>query len=211
MEDNITLDALELLTSADDTADNSVKKIKNGVKQYSERLNKDREKIKNQLEADYKSTLSQFLGVEIKELTQKDIDDAINLKIENSDVVKKANQIIEENNAKLIQQNIDDNINKIKALNPSIDSVDKLCTHPQYDAIKAKVDKGYELYDAYISVVGVSSSPIPNNMVRKGVDSKTVTYVQPDTISDATLSFYRKAFPGKTDAEILELYKRDNK
>lgn len=210
MENDITLEALDIITDADNTADNSVKKIKNGVKQYSERLNKDREKIRNEIESNYKSTLSKMLGVDIKDLTQEELDKAINSKIENSDVVKEANKIIEDNNAKLVQENIDTNISKIKALNPTIDTIEKLCAHPQYEAIKAKVDKGYELYDAYVSVVGFNTQS-SNNIVRKGIDSKTISYVQPDNISEATLSFYRKAFPNKTDAEILELYKRDNK
>ena len=51
MENDITLEALDIITDADNTADNSVKKIKNGVKQYSERLNKDREKIRNEMSA----------------------------------------------------------------------------------------------------------------------------------------------------------------
>lgn len=210
MENDITLEALDIITDADNTADNSVKKIKNGVKQYSERLNKDREKIRNEVESNYKSTLSKMLGVDIKDLTQEELDKAINSKIENSDVVKEANKIIEDNNAKLVQENIDTNISKIKALNPTIDTIEKLCAHPQYEAIKAKVDKGYELYDAYVSVVGFNTQS-SNNIVRKGIDSKTISYVQPDNISEATLSFYRKAFPNKTDAEILELYKRDSK
>ena len=210
MENDITLEALDIITDADNTADNSVKKIKNGVKQYSERLNKDREKIRNEIESNYKSTLSKMLGVDIKDLTQEELDKAINSKIENSDVVKEANRIIEDNNAKLVQENIDTNISKIKALNPTIDTIEKLCAHPQYEAIKAKVDKGYELYDAYVSVVGFNNQS-SNNTVRKGIDSKTISYVQPDNISEATLSFYRKAFPNKTDAEILELYKRDSK
>ena len=210
MENDITLEALDIITDADNTADNSVKKIKNGVKQYSERLNKDREKIRNEIESNYKSTLSKMLGVDIKDLTQEELDKAINSKIENSDVVKEANKIIEDNNAKLVQENIDTNISKIKALNPAIDTIEKLCAHPQYEAIKAKVDKGYELYDAYVSVVGFNTQS-SNNIVRKGIDSKTISYVQPDNISEATLSFYRKAFPNKTDAEILELYKRDSK
>lgn len=210
MENDITLEALDIITDADNTADNSVKKIKNGVKQYSERLNKDREKIRNEVESNYKSTLSKMLGVDIKDLTQEELDKAINSKIENSDVVKEANKIIEDNNAKLVQENIDTNISKIKALNPAIDTIEKLCTHPQYEAIKAKVDKGYELYDAYVSVVGFNT-PSSNNTIRKGIDSKTISYVQPDNISEATLSFYRKAFPNKTDTEILELYKRDSK
>ena len=32
MENDITLEALDIITDADNTADNSVKKIKNGVK-----------------------------------------------------------------------------------------------------------------------------------------------------------------------------------
>ena len=173
-------------------------------------MNKDREKIRNEIESNYKSTLSKMLGVDIKDLTQEELDKAINSKIENSDVVKEANKIIEDNNAKLVQENIDTNISKIKALNPTIDTIEKLCAHPQYEAIKAKVDKGYELYDAYVSVVGFNTQS-SNNTIRKGIDSKTISYVQPDNISEATLSFYRKAFPNKTDAEILELYKRDSK
>ena len=211
MENEITLEALDAITNVDDTADNSVKKIKDGVKRYSERLNKDREKITTEVETQYKSKLSKILGVEIKDLTEEAINEALKIKIEDSDVVKEANKVIEANNAKLVQEALDNNINKIKALNPSIDSVEKLCKLPQYDEIKAKVDKGYELYDAYISVVGFDSNSAGSSPVKKSIDSKTVSYVQPETISDATLSFYQKAFPNKTKEEIIAMYRRDNK
>ena len=138
------------------------------------------------------------------------IDEAIKIKIEDSDVVKEANKIIEANNAKLIQEALDTNINKIKALNHDIDTVEKLCAHPQYNDIKAKVDKGYDLYDAYISVVGFGNQNTnSNNTVKKSIDSKTISYVQPETISDATLSFYQKAFPNKTKEELIAMYRRD--
>lgn len=211
MENDITLEALDAISNADDTADNSVKKIKDGVKRYSERLNADRIKIRTELENQYKSELSQYFGTDIKSLSKEDIDEAIKLKIENSDVVKEANKIIEANNAKLVQEALDANINKIKALNPDIDTVEKLCAHPQYNDIKAKVDKGYELYDAYISVVGITSNSTSTNPVRQSIDSKTISYVQPETISDATLQFYMKAFPNKTKEEIIAMYRRDSK
>ena len=211
MENEITLDALEAITNADDTADNSVKKIKDGVKRYSERLNKDREKITTDVENQYKSKLSKILGVEIKDLTEEAINEALKIKIEDSDVVKEANKVIETNNSKLVQEALDNNISKIKALNPDIDSAEKLCAHPKYDEIKAKVDKGYELYDAYVSVVGFNNNSTGNTPVKKSIDSKTISYVQPETISDATFAFYQKAFPTKTKEEIIEMYRRDNK
>lgn len=210
MKDDITLEALDAITNVDDTADNSVKKIKDGVKRYSERLNADREKIRTEIDNQYKSKLSKLLGVDLKDLTQETIDEAIKIKIEDSDVVKEANKIIETNNAKLVQEALDNNINKIKALNPDIDTVEKLCAHPQYNDIKAKVDKGYDLYDAYISVVGFSNQNTNSNTtVKKSIDSKTISYVQPETISDATLSFYQKAFPNKTKEELIAMYRRD--
>ena len=210
MENEITLEALDAITNVDDTADNSVKKIKDGVKRYSERLNNDRQKIRTDVENQYKSELSKYLGVELKEFTKEAIDEALKIKIEDSDVVKEANKVIKANNDKLVQEALDNNINKIKAINPDIDSVDKLCQHPQYEDIKAKVDKGYDLYDAYISVVGFNTNT-GNNPVKKSIDSKTIAYVQPETISDATLSFYQKAFPNKTKEELIAMYRRDSK
>ena len=211
MENDITLEALEAITNADDTADNSVKKIKDGVKRYSERLNNDRQKIRTDIENQYKSELSKILGVEIKDLTEEAINEALKIKIEDSDVVKEANKVIEANNAKLVQEALDANISKIKALNPDIDSAEKLCQHPQYDKIKEKVDKGYELYDAYISVVGFNNNSNAGNPVRKSIDSKTISYVLPETISDATLTYYQKAFPNKSKEDIIAMYRRDSK
>ena len=212
MENDITLEALEAITNSDDTADNSVKKIKDGVKRYSERLNNDRQKIRTDVENQYKSKLSKILGVEIKDLTEEAINEALKIKIEDSDVVKEANKVIEANNAKLVQEALDANISKIKALNPDIDSAEKLCQHPQYDKIKEKIDKGYELYDAYISVVGFNNNNSnAGNPVRKSIDSKTISYVLPETISDATLTYYQKAFPNKTKEEIIAMYRRDSK
>ena len=198
MENDITLEALEAITNADDTADKSVKQIQVGVKRYSERLNNDRQKIRTDVENQYKSELSKILGVEIKDLTEEAINEALKIKIEDSDVVKEANKVIEANNAKLVQEALDANISKIKALNPDIDSAEKLCQHPQYDKIKEKIDKGYELYDAYISVVGFNNNSNAGNPVKKSIDSKTISYIQPETISDATLTYYQKAFPDKT-------------
>ena len=211
MENDITLEALEAITNADYTADNSVKKIKDGVKRYSERLNNDRQKIRTDVENQYKSELSKILGVEIKALTEEAINEALKIKIEDSEVVKEANKVIEANNAKLVQEALDANISKIKALNPDIDSAEKLCQHPQYDKIKEKIDKGYELYDAYISVVGFNNNSNAGNPVKKSIDSKTISYVQPETISDATLAYYQKAFPNKTKEEIIAMYRRDSK
>lgn len=211
MKDDITLEALDAITNVDDAADNSVKKIKDGVKRYSERLNADREKIRTEIDGQYKSKLSNLLGVDIKDLTAEEIENAIKIKIEDSDVVKEANQIIEANNAKLVQEALDANISKIKALNPDIDSAEKLCSHPEYNKIKEKVDKGYELYDAYVSVVGFNNVSTGTSPVKKSIDSKTISYVQPETISDATLSFYQKAFPNKTKEEIIAMYRRDSK
>ena len=211
MKDDITLEALDAITNVDDTADNSVKKIKDGVKRYSERLNNDRQKIRTDVENQYKSKLSKILGVEIKDLTEEAINEASKIKIEDSDVVKEANKVIEANNAKLVQEALDANISKIKALNPDIDSAEKLCQHPQYDKIKEKIDKGYELYDAYISVVGFNNNSNAGNPVKKSIDSKTISYVLPETISDATLAYYQKAFPNKTKEEIIAMYRRDSK
>ena len=212
MKDDITLEALDAITNVDDTADNSVKKIKDGVKRYSERLNNDRQKIRTDIENQYKSELSKILGVEIKDLTEEAINEALKIKIEDSDVVKEANKVIEANNAKLVQEALDANISKIKALNPDIDSAEKLCQHPQYDKIKEKIDKGYELYDAYISVVGFNNNNSnAGNPVRKSIDSKTISYVLPETISDATLAYYQKAFPNKSKEDIIAMYRRDSK
>lgn len=211
MKDDITLEALDAITNVDDAADNSVKKIKDGVKRYSERLNADREKIRTEIDSQYKSKLSNLLGVDIKDLTAEEIENAIKIKIEDSDVVKEANKIIEANNAKLVQEALDANISKIRALNPDIDSIEKLCSHPEYNKIKEKVDKGYELYDAYVSVVGFNNTSTGTSPVKKSIDSKTISYVQPETISDATLSFYQKAFPNKTKEEIIAMYRRDSK
>ena len=212
MKDDITLEGLDAITNVDDTADKSVKKIKDGVKRYSERRNNDRQKIRTDVENQYKSELSKILGVEIKDLTEEAINEALKIKIEDSDVVKEANKVIEANNAKLVQEALDANISKIRALNPDIDSAEKLCQHPQYDKIKEKIDKGYELYDAYISVVGFNNNNSnTGNPVRKSIDSKTMSYVQPDTISDATLAYYQKAFPNKTKEDIIAMYRRDSK
>ena len=209
MPQDDTLDVLDLV-SASDSADNGVETVKKSVKAYSDRLKKDREKIKSEIESQTKSNLSKLLGVEINDLTQEEIDKVVKFKIENSDVVKEANRIIEENNQKLVEANISENISKIKAINPNIDNIENLTKHPQYEEIKAKIDKGYEIYDAYISVVGLNDSSAGGNPTqRKSLDSKTVSYVSPETISEATMNNYRRAFPGKSDADIIELYRRD--
>ena len=210
MENDITPDVLDLISNIDDSADSGVKNIKSKVKAYSERLNNDRQKIRTEVDSEYKTNLSKLLGVEVKDLTQDEIDTIINSKIENSEVVKEANRIIAENNQKLVQEALDTNILKIKAINPDIDTIDKLLAHPQYADIDAKVKKGYDLYDAYISVVGISNnSGQGGNPGHKSVSSNTIPYVQSENISENTLAIYRRAFPGKTDEEIIKMYRRD--
>lgn len=212
MENNDTLnDVLDMVSGADDPAENGVKKIKDRAKAYADRLNKDREKIKTQVESEYKSKLSKLLGVEIKDLTQEELDTIINTKIDDSDIVKNANTIIEENNKLKVKAALDENINKIKAINPAVDTVEKLMALPDYAKIEEKHKKGYELYDAYVSVIGFQNNNQPGTQpgVKQGVAANTVAYVQPESISDETLSMYRKAFPGKTDEDIIKLYRRD--
>lgn len=210
MENDITPDVLDLISNIDDSADSGVKNIKSKVKAYSERLNNDRQKIRTEVDSEYKTNLSKLLGVEVKDLTQDEIDTIINSKIENSEVVKEANRIITENNQKLVQEALDTNVSKIKAINPDIDTIDKLLAHPQYADIDAKVEKGYDLYDAYISVVGISNnSGQGGNPGHKSVSSNTIPYVQSENISESTLATYRRAFPGKTDEEIIKMYRRD--
>lgn len=211
MGNDITLDALDAVISADDSADSGVKKIKDGVKAYSERLKNDREKIRTQVEVEYKTNLSKLLGVEVKDLTQDELDTIINSKVENSDVVKEANRIISENNQKLIQDALDSNVIKIKALNPDIDSVDKLLAHPQYNDIDAKVKKGYDLYDAYVSVVGSTgnSGQGGNPGQKTNLNSTTIPYVSSEKISETTLATYRRAFPTKSDEDLIKMYRRD--
>lgn len=210
MENDITPDVLDLISNIDDSADSGVKNIKSKVKAYSERLNNDRQKIRTEVDSEYKTNLSKLLGVEVKDLTQDEIDSIINSKIESSDVVKEANRIIAENNQKLVQEALDNNVSKIKAINPDIDTIDKLLAHPQYADIDAKVKKGYDLYDAYISVVGISNnSGQGGNPGHKSVSSNTIPYVQSENISENTLATYRRAFPGKTDEEIIKMYRRD--
>lgn len=212
MPQDDTLDLLDVVASESDSAENGVVNVKKKVKAYSERLNADREKIRTEIDTQYKSNLSKLLGVEVKDLTQEEIDNIIKLKIEDSDVVKEANRIIEENNNKLVEQAVTENINKIKTLNPNIDSLEKLTQHEQYADIEAKVNKGYDLYDAYISIVGITSNSGDgvNPTQRKSIDSKTIAYVAPETINEGTLANYRRAFPNKTDAELIEMYRRDN-
>ena len=211
MENDITPDVLDLISNIDDSADNGVKNIKSKVKAYSERLNNDRQKIRTELDSEYKTNLSKLLGVEVKDLTQDEIDSIINSKIENSDVVKEANRIIAENNQKMVQEALDSNILKIKAINPDIDTAEKLIAHPQYADIDAKVKKGYDLYDAYVSVVGISNndSGQGGNPGHKSISSNTIPYVQSENISESTLAAYRRAFPGKSDEEIIKMYRRD--
>lgn len=210
MENDITPDVLDLIANTDDSADSGVKNIKSKVKAYSERLNNDRQKIRTELDSEYKANLSKLLGVEVKDLTKDEIDTIINSKIESSDVVKEANRIIAENNQKLVQEALDNNILKIKAINPDIDTAEKLIAHPQYADIDAKVKKGYDLYDAYVSVVGLSNnSSQGGNPGHKSISSNTIPYVQSENISESTLAAYRRAFPSKSDEEIIKMYRRD--
>ena len=69
------------------------------------------------------------------------------------------------------------------------------------------------MYDAYISVVGFenTSSNSQSSIVKPNINSKTIPYVQPETMTEATLEFYKKAFPNKTKEEILAMYRRDSK
>lgn len=198
----------EIINSSDIGADNA-DKVKSAAKKYSDRLNKDRERIRGELSTDYLSALSKALGVDVKSFTAEDLKSAIDNAISQNETVKNANEVLKENEAKKVQEVLNENVNKIKSVNASIKSLDDVCKLDKYADIQAKVDKGYDLYDAYISVYGFPTGG--DTPKRVSLDSRTVSYVKPETMSDGEFAIYKKAFPNKTPEEILAMYRRDTK
>lgn len=199
----------DILDSSDIGADNS-NRVKSAAKKYSDRLNKDREHIRSELSTEYLSTLSKALGVEVKSFATEDLENAIKDAISQNETVKNANEVLKENEAKKVQEVLNENIKKIKAINSSIQTLDDIAKLDNYNDIKVKLDKGYDLYDAYISVCGLPK-PGNDNYRRVSLDSKTVSYVKPETMSSDEFKLYKMAFPNKTNEEILAMYRRDAK
>lgn len=208
---------------------------KSKTKEYSERLNADRAKIRAELEAENNAKLdaiAQGRGFENwKELEEYSNKQALeDLGVTDSDAFEKyidtiisknpkiieANRILEEQavrdrDAKLVEE-----ITKIHELDESINSVDDLLASPNYDTVLEKVKQGASLLDAYRLanfdiLMGKASDKASQktyeNVANKShIKTATGRAVNDIVVPNDVLSIYKKNMPNWTEEQIKKHY-----
>lgn len=218
----------------DGTNDKDSKKIK--TKAFSERLKQEKQKVKEELEKEQTEKLNamakskgfnnweelenfeknekmQQLGIKDSNAFESILNDAI----ENNPVVKQAKNILREEKEKKIQKTLNESIDKINKMDPSIESIEDLMAADNYDEFYAIVQKGNSLEDAYKIVnfdklknqtIDSTNKEAITKLTSKN-HLKTITGNKSDDVlvPDEVLRGYKKNIPGITDEEIKKHYK----
>ena len=166
-EDTETADSEESLEDIDEVEEKVSK-----TKAYSERLNKDRENIKNELKLELEREAQAKLDAiakarnfdswaELEEFDQTEritgmgIDDPnefkkmINDLIVNNPIVQEAQKVLNKQKKEDQEVYIKTQISEINKLDNSIKTINDLVKLDKYDEFTEKLDKGYSLVDAY--------------------------------------------------------------
>jgi len=151
-----------------ETEDEQTSTVKNSTKEYSERLNRDREKIRKEIEEEYKlknDNLAKARGfenwAELEEASNREMLEGFGVNdtegfnkylenvIANNPAMLQAKAIIAEDQRKNAERQIQEDIVTISKIDPSITSIADLLAHPSYANIAKKVENGMNLVDAY--------------------------------------------------------------
>ena len=208
---------------------------KSTTKKYSERLNKDREKIQEELEKkqeeklnsvaksrgfDSWTELEEFseqqrlenLGVTDKDEFKSLLDELI----AKNPIVQKAQEVLASQEQKNKEVFIKEQITEINKLDNNIKTLDDLVKLDRYEDFSKKVEKGYDLIDAYkttyfdkIKTNEVESvkQNVLNNLGSKG-HLKTATGKGGNDVfvPDEVMAMYKKNMPNMSDNEIRKHY-----
>lgn len=231
-EDTETADSEESLEDIDEVEEKISK-----TKAYSERLNKDREKLKLELEKEAQAKLDAIAKArnfdswaELEEFDQT--EKITGMGIDNPDEFKKmindlivSNPIVQEAQKVLDKQKKEDQetyiktqISEINKLDNSIKTINDLVKLDKYDDFTEKLDKGYSLVDAYKltyfdkiknNVVEDVKQNVLTNLESKSHLKNTAGKGSKDVyVPDEVMATYKKNMPDMTEEEIRKHYAR---
>ena len=221
-----------------DDADSDTEKVEETIsktKAYSERLNKDREKMQRELEEQYEEKLNMIAKSRNfdswEELEEYDRSEKIsNMGIDNPDEFKKmVDEMIKQNPVVLEAQRvieskkkedqdayIKEQITEISKLDKNVKSLNDLVALDKYNEFASKLDKGYSLVDAYKLTY---FDRIKNNEVESAKESvisglegkshlKTIggKGSKDVNVPDDIYATYKKNMPDMSDEEIKKHY-----
>ena len=208
---------------------------KSKTKEYSERLNADREKIRKELELESTKKLdaiAQSRGFdnweELEKITQEEemkelgVTDVsafskyLDRVISNNPKIIEATRIIQEQEAKNKEREILEEVDKIHELDDSISTLEDLMAHPNYDAVLDKVKNGSTLVDAYkivnFDLLMGKHSQEASERTYKNVNSKSHIKTTSGNISKEIhipsdiLAIYKKNMPSWSEDQIKKHY-----
>lgn len=158
-----------------------------------------------------------------EQLKENNIDPALidNL-IANSPIVKQAEAATQELNQYRIRQQMNEDLNKILALDSSYSSIEELMKSPAMNDVVEfienhpgiRADEAYKIvnYDRVLSSKANAAKQAAINSVKAKNHLATGSAVTVDESAEdipaAQLEMYKEAFPGKTIKEIKALYNR---
>ena len=173
---------------------------------------------------DYMEAMAAQERVKAREqLQQNNIDPSLidNL-IANSPVVRQAQEATKELNQYRIQQQINEDLNKILALDSSYDSIESLMKDPVMNEVASyieshpgvRADEAFKIvnYDRLkSSAVGAAKQAAVNQVKSKNHLNTGASLSVDDSLEDIPadqLEMYKEAFPGKPLKEIKALYNK---
>ena len=167
------------------------------------------EAFQQQLQAEQRRAQYEQAGVD---------PDLIGQLIEQSPTVQQAKQMIEQEQMAKGQRALEAQVAEIAKIDPSIKSMQDIMAMPSFADFDAKVRQGYSLADAYklvnFDTLAQKRSAAAKQAALNAVNGKshltaTTGGAGEDVIvPPETMDFYRQAFPGWTDAQIMADYKK---
>lgn len=231
-EDTDNADSEESLEDIDEVEEKVSK-----TKAYSERLNKDREKLRLELEKEAQAKLDAIAKArnfdswaELEEFDQTEkitgmgIDNPdefkkmINDLIINNPIVQEAQKVLNKQKKEDQEVYIKTQISEINKLDNGIKTINDLVKLDKYDEFTEKLDKGYSLVDAYKLTY---FDKIKNN-VEEDAKQNTLTNLESKShlknisgkgskdvyVPDEIMATYKKNMPDMSEEEIRKHYSR---
>lgn len=158
-----------------------------------------------------------------EQLKENNIDPSIiDAMIQNSPIVRQAEAATQELNQYRIRQQMNEDLNKILALDSSYSSIEELMKSPAMNDVVEfienhpgiRADEAYKIvnYDRVLSSKANAAKQAAINSVKAKNHLATGSAVTVDESAEdipaAQLEMYKEAFPGKTIKEIKALYNR---
>lgn len=225
-------------TEEQDTSNNEDAHTKSATKKYSERLNSDRAKIREDVEKEYNGKLDKIAKArgfenwaeleeysaqqQLEELGVQDKDafkNYVNNIIDNNSEVLRARQIIAEQQEREAKRQLEEQVAEIGKLDNSIKSVNDLLSHPSYDRIVERVKKGANIVDAYklenFDALTGRNTDAAKQSVYNNINNKshvnTVRGTSPNdvVVPNDIMAIYKKNFPHWTEEQIKKHYAKE--